>query len=49
MPHTQGGLIRVKVFGHNGRAVGYSDNEVWIDWQPLGSGFANIMVACERP
>ena len=43
------GLIRVKVFPHNADIpVGHTDNEVWIDWNKIGS-FANIMVGCERP
>ena len=29
------GLIRVKVFPHDFRAVGQTDNQVWIDWDGL--------------
>ncbi len=27
------GIIRIQVFPHDGRAVGNSDNKVWIDWK----------------
>ena len=29
------GAIRVKVFPHDGRAVGNTDDQVWIDWREL--------------
>ena len=40
------GLIRIKVL--SARQVGHTDNEVWIDWGREVSGFANIMLGCER-
>ena len=27
------GEVRVKVFPHDGRAVGKTDNQVWISWE----------------
>ena len=29
------GAIRVKIFPHDGRAVGNTDDQVWINWREL--------------
>ena len=29
------GEVRVKVFPHDGRAVGKSDDQVWISWEEI--------------
>lgn len=43
------GLIRVKVFPHDGRAVGYTNDEVWVDWGLLDAyGLDRLMFDCER-
>ena len=32
---TEDGYIRVKVYPHDYRTVGHSDDQVWIDWGTL--------------
>ena len=35
MEPNQGGLLRIKVFPHDYRTVGNSNDQVWIDWRSL--------------
>ena len=44
------GLLRIKVFPHDGRAVGKSNDQVWIDWNVLagyGVRLDRQMFTCE--
>ena len=42
------GVIRVKVHPHDGRAVGRTDNQVWIDWNSLTLlRHEHVMFTCE--
>lgn len=45
---TDAGAIRVKVFPHDGRAVGNSNDQVWIDWNGLVQfRLDQVMFICE--
>ena len=45
---TGDGLLRVKVYPHDGRAVGKSDDRVWIDWGSLlRYRLDRVMFTCE--
>ena len=46
-PH-ENGAIRVQVEPHDGRAVGRTDNQVWVDWGTSASlGIEGAMFTCE--
>ncbi len=45
---TSEGVIRVKVFPHDGRAVGKSNDQVWLDWEGLRQfRLDRLMFTCE--
>ncbi len=45
---TNDGVIRIKVYPHDGRAVGASNDQVWIDWAGLvRSSLESHMFSCE--